>query len=1210
MSIKDEYSREIIRLIVDSGASTHMIPYIIMLCKLRSARGNVVLGNKQRLPIAGISDTNISNITEVLYVPSLSIGVLSVGKFDRDGCTTTLGGGVGIVRDKDGEVVLTCTLARDGLYDVDPLYMNWLVGCDRNVYHNVSQQILDSHSNTSNTILVDACVKPSERVNSDDVTVQDKYPEGSDHNVEIDNSEEALVNSSIMDNTVHDMDTTKYQEVRPEGKVPMGVVVRNNDIPLSVHNYSVMPVLNQYSNTSMVECLHVECDPNYYLHQGTSSVGLTPKEVLHRQWGHISEAAIENILRHHLVEGCPYRYEDIKNEKMRVCFECLEGRMRAKSSDPVTDHDWKPLEKVAVDFKGYFTKKSTRGHRGFMLYVDYKTNHCYPRFVKSKAEHVASMKDYKVYIVGKYNKTWKTLQSDSESIFKSKRVENWLRSQEMTLQLSTPYQHWQNGQVEVYVGIVMNKSRTLMKVYNTPSKYWDYAVDTACHLINMFPTAGRDISAIEELSGVRPDVSRLVPFYAPGVFHLTGDERKDPFSPKAEPCRMLGYATKHYKDAYYVLNLRTNKVVVREHCSWDISLDADDLHDTDDIDTSADRNDLDAFRDMIEETGADSDEEDDDDGGEGYIPPEVENEDSDSEDADDDVTGGEYPYWEAFNISTHLEEKERWRQEVVGVVHKAVALPNNPRTISEALGGPDAEKWKASIQKELNQFRDRDTFAACEQHGRGMKTKVLLQYKYDGDYNIVCKTRMVVCGYSQVKGRDYTETFSPTTTTSTIFLLLHLAGTYDLHASSFDVSGAFLEGKADTEMYAWLPPEIDDRGVSVRVKILGNWYGSKQAGKIWNDMFHKVLIDMGFIQCPVMACLYKWTNNEHYVYITIHVDDGLLITNTPTLANTFIIALQDHVNKVVLYDTVSLYLGMDIERQTYGRWVRVTQRRYIEDEFANSGNYKTRTPLSGLINLRVQEPNHENDSLLPDIGRVRYLADRTRPDILAAVGEISSGGADSPSDKHVEACEKLKHYLKRTKDAYIQLGGHSTTKNGRVEMFAYSDAAYIQTGNCRSRLGGCIFMGMNSGAIYSFSTNDTTVSHSSTEAEIKAIDKVAREVVYQRDVLEFLGQKQEKPTRIYVDNKSAIELCRTLKVKTKVKHVNIRIHYIRELINNKVIELVFVPTEYNVADVLTKGLRPELHERHTGVLLYGHEDVDASYMMNCVVYSIDMELED
>ena len=156
-----------------------------------------------------------------------------------------------------------------------------------------------------------------------------------------------------------------------------------------------------------------------------------------------------------------------------------------------------------------------------------------------------------------------------------------------------------------------------------------------------------------------------------------------------------------------------------------------------------------------------------------------------------------------------------------------------------------------------------------------------------------------------------------------------------------------------------------------------------------------------------------------------------------------------------------------------------------------------------------------------------------------------------------------------------------------MNLFGFCDASFISVGNAKSRLGGCMFLNDSSGAFHSFSKSDNTVSHSSTEAEIKALDEMIRQIQAVRDTLEFLGYKQEGPTKIYMDNVSAITLCNSLKTIHKTKHINVRINYIREVINSRMVELHFVASEWNVADILTKPLAKQLFVRHRQVLLNG-----------------------
>lgn len=693
--------------------------------------------------------------------------------------------------------------------------------------------------------------------------------------------------------------------------------------------------------------------------------------------------------------------------------------------------------------------------------------------------------------------------------------------------------------------------------------------------MNHTPNANTQVSAYEALTGYAPDVSRMVPFYAPGVYHLTSDERKDPWSPKARPCRMLGYAD-NYLHAYHILNVETGKVIVRENCVFDISAIADDP-DGYEEDRSPNRDDIDEFDKMVQ----DSDYEESD--SDVSSNPDIdEDSQSDLEEDDEDPTGGENPYWNAMSYTITEGRLDAWKREVFYSTLDILALPPNPTSITEALEGPHGDKWQAAITKELDGFRLRGTFGPAEQDGYGMKSKLILQYKYDSEYNLLCKARMVLCGYSQREGIDYFDTYSPTTSNPIIIMLLCIAGHIDCHVGTFDVSAAYLEGKSDTTMFAWLPKEISKDNVRQRVEILGNWYGSKQAGKIWNELFDLIITEIGFERCPDMPCLYKWVQGNEFMYVTVHVDDGMALSSNSTILTQLVEVLQQRLHKVVKNDGMQLFLGMDMARSNDGRYFQISQERYVVNKY---GEYTRtyHTPMATTTNLRIEESNENNDSLLADSGTMRYVADRTRPDILVALGEMSTGGAEHPSNEHLKVAERIKHYLISTKVNAITVGGPSP-----IVMFGYCDAAYVTTGNCKSRLGSCLFLNHDSGSISNISRNDTTVSHSSTEAEIKAIDMICREIVYMRKVLAFVGQTQTNATRVYVDNKSAIELCRLLKATNKVKHINVKIHYIRELINERVIELVFVPTDYNVADVLTKALDRTKHERHTDVLLHGH----------------------
>jgi hypothetical protein len=203
---------------------------------------------------------------------------------------------------------------------------------------------------------------------------------------------------------------------------------------------------------------------------------------------------------------------------------------------------------------------------------------------------------------------------------------------------------------------------------------------------------------------------------------------------------------------------------------------------------------------------------------------------------------------------------------------------------------------------------------------------------------------------------------------------------------------------------------------------------------------------------------------------------------------------------------------------------------------------------------------------------------------LVALGKVSTGGSPHPSDAHVAVAEQIVKYVRSTIEYKLKLGG-----NGRWRLFAFCDASYITSGKSKGRLGGCLFTGLDTGAFHCYSKNDDTVAHSSMEVEIKSLDIIIRIILFVVQLMNFIGcgPLPGEPVVVFCDNRSAVELCTTLKQNHKVKHINMRINFIREVLNKRIIQLVFVPTEHNVADTLTKPLGPTLFERHTHVLLNG-----------------------
>jgi hypothetical protein len=326
--------------------------------------------------------------------------------------------------------------------------------------------------------------------------------------------------------------------------------------------------------------------------------------------------------------------------------------------------------------------------------------------------------------------------------------------------------------------------------------------------------------------------------------------------------------------------------------------------------------------------------------------------------------------------------------------------------------------------------------------------------------------------------------------------------------------------------------------------ILKAMYGKKQAPKLWSDMLHKILLELGFERCPVAPCLYRYSRAEVHALLCIHVDDGLLLVTHQELFDMFIAAIQAHLSKVQLTLPLQKYVGIELDYDREGHRVRCTQEIFAK-ELETEGDSVETIPMCPSSNLRTEPPNPDNESLLHITGKLRYLCDRTRHDLLCATGEISKGGADAPSDAHVRTAQKTLRYAKCTARRALILGSLLLPI-----LFAFCDAAYHADASSKSRrLGGCLFLAPDARAFYSYCKSSTLVTQSSTHAELLSLYETTNFVLHCRQILEFLGFTQTTPTKIYCDSKSSIDLCSLLKITHKTCSFNMRINFIRHCLN-------------------------------------------------------------
>jgi len=556
--------------------------------------------------------------------------------------------------------------------------------------------------------------------------------------------------------------------------------------------------------------------------------------------------------------------------------------------------------------------------------------------------------------------------------------------------------------------------------------------------------------------------------------------------------------------------------------------------------------------------------------------------------------------------------------EPVALTYKGVPI-TTPASYAEAMASVHASEWCKAQDSQLDAHDRygvyREWFVL--QHEPLVKSKWVYALKTDEHETEVTRlrARVVGGGYSQVYMRDYVETFSPTSRPEQVRLLLCLAAielgklgaTLDYNPTvqilcKVDVNEAYLNSELPPgeQLLMAPPPGYRPRkqpppGYKLALKLLKALPGLKQAGRSWWLKIRAKLLRMGYQACESAPCLFRKRLGSGYIFLLLFVDDGLIVRlgHSDAGAITDLIqALEVDLTLTSRYE-VGKFLGAQITPTPKGIFLhleayvtsiveRFCPRRYSGDE----NSYVTSTtPASATINYDRRDESPLDDDLAKRyqvlVGSLMYASTLVRMDIAYVVGELATH-MQAPRVCDWEMALRCVQYLAGAKSRGILYPYHH---NGNPGLVAFSDSDWAgQIAGRKSRSGWVVCYG---GAPISwFSGVQKVVTQSSAEAEYVAVSLAANEVVYLRELLDFLERAEECPTIIFVDNGAAIVWTSHYSADHKrSKHVDVRYHRIRQLQEDNYVIVTKVDTHDNVSDPFTKALPREVFERHMGALM-------------------------
>ena len=233
-----------------------------------------------------------------------------------------------------------------------------------------------------------------------------------------------------------------------------------------------------------------------------------------------------------------------------------------------------------------------------------------------------------------------------------------------------------------------------------------------------------------------------------------------------------------------------------------------------------------------------------------------------------------------------------------------------------------------------------------------------------------------------------------------------------------------------------------------------------------------------------------------------------------------------------------------------------------------------------------KKPNRNEDSSPVDkeryqrlVGKLIYLS-HTRPDIAYSVSVVSQH-MNNPSENHLEAVNRILRYLKMTPGR-----GLLFKRSEKREVEIYTDASWAgELTDRRSTTGYCSFVWGN--LVTWRSKKQAVVSRSSAESEYRALALGICEGMWLQRLLRELKVETKDTVKMFSDSQAAINIAKNPVHHDRTKHIEIDRHFISEKVNNGIVQLSYVPTRLQIADILTKALpRVSFDELNSKLGLY------------------------
>src|ERR1700678_2002459 len=909
----------------------------------------------------------------------------------------------------------------------------------------------------------------------------------------------------------------------------------------------------------------------------------------HRRMGHVSLEVARKLLKEKMVTGIRLVYSPTKDF---FCASCVYAKATRKPAPKMRESERADVfgGEVHSDLWGKAPVESKGGKKFFVTFINDKTRLTHLCLLAKKDEAAKCYKQYEAWVETQMGAKIKVLSSDRGGEYMGDEFVDYLKSKGTHQKLNIHDTHHQTGVAERRNRTIAERIRALLHSSGLPKNLWGEAAHHVVWLLNRTTTkAVEGMTPFEAAFGKKPNLkgvrewgekvyvrvdkgTKLGGRVREGHWLGIDEESKGariywPDTRAVSVERNIYFnnplASRVVEEEEVIVNTDANLPPVPENPAPVINMPAvdsdpaSDAPDNSDAETSAKRvrKPSKKIADLL--------------GGQG----------SWSTSSKSTLAPGMQqpsPDWTA--------SVEKCADEYAFVAETSNAEALEPRSLKEAQSRPDWPLWEKAIEEELATLKAAGTWEVVDapEGVNIVGSKWVFRAKKDAAGNIVrYKARLVAQGFSQVPGVDYFDTFAPVARLASIRTVLAFAAAEDYETGQIDIKGAYLNGKLteDEVIYMKQPPGYEERGgAGGKVKVLRlvkTLYGLKQAGRRWYQMLVWIMTKLGFFRCGGDQAVFfrRCEKTNVLIIVLVHVDDCRLVGKTNALVNRFKVEIAKFVDITDLGD-LHWILGIEVRRIRKERKLLLSQKSYIDSILRRYG-FEDLKPISTPMDPNIRLTSAQSPSTTEEIGAMRnvpyheavgslmYATLGTRPDICFAVQTVSRFNS-KPGLAHWEAVKRIFRYLKGTKELWLGYGGVAR------ELVGFVDADGSM-GEDRRAISGYAFI-INGGAVSWSAKRQEIISLSTTESEYIAATYAAKEALWLRQLILQIFGVSLNATILFSDNQSAIALTKEHQYHAHTKHIDVRYHFIRWIVEDGKLRLIYCPTEEVIADILTKAL--------------------------------------